>query len=423
MDTQKKLNELFVHLGYAKKKHQDSAYQHAQLLINQGANNFKEFFRNICWSANTRFIKFMIDYKIDDYNDCLDTCGFSNNYSSEIISLLLQYGARKGLCSVFTSACLHNDVKNVQTIIQIAIKEDIMHVSFLYSGFKNACKKNKIDVVKYLLDEPYITVNKIYFEGLSIACLKSHFDVVKTIFEHPKIVNDIQSFLKDEIISSAVLSGNMPIIDYCLNIFTVNPHIYKPIIYEFAIRAACYSRRMNVIYYLLTKHNHVQSIRICLWVAANDNNLELFQPIATHFKDVDFDADNIFDRAHDKGSTKIAEYMLNTYKISPRIIHNILWSIVSIYNKHKLPDHKPDLEFLIMLYDYAHDKEPYEKLNCETTRILLDRGLNIDNNHTQTLKHDFVERRTRMRTILNDMRIYNYDVNISKLIESYMTYT
>ena len=59
-----------------------------------------------------------------------------------------------------------------------------------FTPLHHACRKNSLDVVKVLLEQPTININAQDIEGdspLHIACINNVLDTVKFLIEHPTI--------------------------------------------------------------------------------------------------------------------------------------------------------------------------------------------------------------------------------------------
>jgi ankyrin repeat protein len=120
----------------------------------------------------------------------------------------------------FNDACKKNDMESIRYLTKLEHFRDLVH-PYLGDGFISAVILNHLEVVKYLLTEPGLTVNvPIGFQNndaLNFACQKGNIDMVRYLLTSPDLKKNADiNGRADEALCRALRFNNVEVLDYLL---------------------------------------------------------------------------------------------------------------------------------------------------------------------------------------------------------------
>lgn len=120
----------------------------------------------------------------------------------------------------FNDACKNNDMESIRYLTKSEEFRDLVH-PYLGDGFISAVILNHLEVVKYLLTEPGLTVNvPIGFhnhDALSFACQKGHIELVRYLLTSSDLKQKADIHARaDEALCKALRFDNVEVLDYLL---------------------------------------------------------------------------------------------------------------------------------------------------------------------------------------------------------------
>jgi len=124
--------------------------------------------------------------------------------------------------------CKNNDMESLRYLTKSEEYKQLVH-PHLGTAYVNACMLNRIEMVKYLLTEPGLTVNVPIrfhnYDALIRACRNGNTDIVKYLLTSPELKEHADVNAQDDSPLYAALKGNhTEIIDYLLNSPNLEKH-------------------------------------------------------------------------------------------------------------------------------------------------------------------------------------------------------
>lgn len=163
-----------------------------KLMILKGANDFNSGLYSSCTHDDIEIAELMIN-GYNDCNDCNGATNFEESYkyacargSIKIVKILAEKLDINAIGSGFSEACKYDCLKIVTYILE-KYKEIIDTSKYWDQWFYDACGRNKMTVIRYVIDmcKKY-NINCVYNYYLSVACKKNKIKAVKFLMNSIK---------------------------------------------------------------------------------------------------------------------------------------------------------------------------------------------------------------------------------------------
>ncbi len=400
----------------------------AKRLIDLGANNLNECLSIACKHDNVNIITLLIEHKADDFKSALLSCLEANTYNTNIVEFLIKHVNAIQLVSLFEEACLQGDLLKVRHIYYNVRQTH----NAIEEGISFACKRNHVEVIEFLLTNHGREIT-LFIEGLALACLKKHEDIIHAIINYACEHGRFELFKKCYYpVSHACLSGDQDIIAFMIDHYMQHAANNKKLL-RICIKAAIRVANLPLIQKLISIITAMgfsrDFVEDCMCAAALNNHVDLLKYFLSVFNITNqhvFNASLYY--ACRRGHLNAIEYILSLDQVDRVVINNEF--IYCLRNEAFHPGGKKSkyraeilLAFLkLELNLYQPQLGKRDTVDILNLNLKHNLNLNIVNQHTESIIRDRSYRQILLESTITDLKIKDYDKNLTWIMLDYVAY-